>query len=375
MSSLDEKYILFIRHGSVARETGDLDKDQGLNTDGIETAYITASMLGEELELKGIDQIKIWCSQYKHAREHAGAVKKTLEDRDISVYGETKLKLNPSVFRPWNNNDVEKFVNDILKELKSNNSNALILVGHQPQLGWLCEHIHGPIAIARSEIVCIGFEKRSLLGISKRIRSRLLWSIAPTDNETFDLLRDKIKSKMDTARLLGTFIVFLLGIILGILSDSDKLDFLTSSFYDTRSFIGGLSGIAISLRNDIYLFTIIASVILLFLAVIFYLIAMYAYDRLLMPTRFWSEGIKTSKPKWLPSRPPSSSLLILQVNMMRIWRLLFTPATVFVVLSLIGFALVVMRADPLEYIFVVLLMGLVIYLYYRFARPRLGAED
>ncbi|MEN8166142.1 MAG: hypothetical protein ABFR65_01535, partial [Pseudomonadota bacterium] len=205
--------------------------------------------------------------------------------------------------------------------------------------------------------------------------NRILWSISPTDDETFEQLRDKIKSKMDMAKLLGTFIVFLLGILLGILSDEKKLQFLTESCAHTRSFLGGLSGMEIADRNEIYLVTIAISVISLFLSVVFYLISMYAYDRLLMPTRFWAEEGKGGSPRWLPQRPPSSSLLVLQVNMIRIWRLLFTPATVFVVLSLIGFALVVMRADPLEYILGVVVLGLSVYFYYRFARPRLGAED
>ena len=180
---------------------------------------------------------------------------------------------------------------------------------------------------------------------------------------------------MDTAKLLGTFIVFLLGIVLGILSDEGKLQFLVDSNAFTRTFLGGLCEMGIAKRNEIYLYTIVGSVVSLFSAAVLYLITMYAYDRLLMPTRFWAESIKASSPRWLPQRPPSSSLLVLQVNMMRIWKYLFTGANILVGLSLAGFSFVVMRADPAEYCLGILALGLIIYLYYRWAKPRLGAED
>ncbi|VTR68407.1 membrane hypothetical protein [Desulfosarcina cetonica] len=376
MFKLSQKILLLIRHGPVDRSAGSMDEKQGLDPRGIELAYETSSALSEQLDVEEIKHVKLWCSEYRHAREHAGTVKKALEDRSISVVASTKENLNPSVFRRWSRENVTEFARDIKSMLKIiNEDGALVIVGHQPQLGWLCEQFHGAIAIARSEIVCLCFSTTHVWNSLKWTRSHLLWSIGPTDKETFEQLRDKIKSKMETAKLLGTFIIFFLGVVLGILSDEKKLQFLTDSCAHTRALLGGLSGIAIAERNEIYLVTIAISVICLFLAVAFYLISMYAYDRLLMPTRFWAEGIKTGSPRWLPQRPPSSSLLVLQVNMMRIWRLLFTPATGFVVASLIGFALVVMRADPLEYILGIMVLGLGVYFYYRFARPRLGAED
>lgn len=375
MSKLDQRYLVLIRHGSVKRGAGSPDEDQGLDSSGIKLAYETASALGEQLKVESIERVTIWYSKYRHAREHAGAVKKTLEDRGLSVDAREKDDLSPSAFRFWTKKNVINFAEEIKTKLKMiNQREALLLVGHEPQLGWTCEQIHGAVPIARSEIVCLRFYVRHVWNSIKWNQSQLLWSIAPTDTETFGQLRDKIKSKMDTAKLLGTFIVFLLGIVLGILSDQGKLQFLTD--HPSRSFFsGGLSGIEIASLKKVYLLTIGTSVICLFLAAVFYLLSMYAYDRLLMPTRFWAEGIKTRIPRWLPRRPPSSSLLVLQVNMMRIWRLLFTPATVLTLLSLIGFALVVMRADPLEYVIVIVLLSLGVCFYYNWARPRLGAED
>ena len=69
---------------------------------------------------------------------------------------------------------------------------------------------------------------------------------------------------------------------------------------------------------------------------------MYAYDRLLMPPRFWADTSSTDaaagearripvfahRGNWLVRRPPSSSAWIIYQNMQRTWWGLFTPATV-----------------------------------------------
>ena len=89
--------------------------------------------------------------------------------------------------------------------------------------------LHKAVPIARSETICLRLSWTRLRRSLVWKKSQFLWSIAPTDVEAFDQLRDKIKSKMDTAKLLGSFIVFFLGLVLGILSDKTKLEFLTSS--------------------------------------------------------------------------------------------------------------------------------------------------
>jgi hypothetical protein len=81
----------------------------------------------------------------------------------------------------------------------------------------------------------------------------------------------------------------------------------------------------------------------LFLAAVsMYLLTMYAYDRLLMPKRFWAEDLPPEdlgrRPKWIVWRPPSSDSWILYQNMMRIWYCLFTPATYAVVIALLFLA-------------------------------------
>ena len=86
------------------------------------------------------------------------------------------------------------------------------------------------------------------------------------DEKTYELLRDKIKSKMDVAKFFSGFISILLGITLkDVLTNSDPV-----SSFSMYWRIGGLTLIVFSVG----------------LAVA----ALLAYDRLLMPPKFWSGG-------------------------------------------------------------------------------------
>ena len=109
--------------------------------------------------------------------------------------------------------------------------------------------------------------------------------------------------------------------------------------------------------------------------------AMYAYDSLLMPTRFWGEKIPNDKERnkkrnWLPQRPPSSSIWILYKIMIRIWKKLFTPAAISVVFGIIFlyWSIFIEINSPLTIVSSVLLLPLFIIIY-KLYRPKLGVED
>ena len=117
------------------------------------------------------------------------------------------------------------------------------------------------------------------------------------------------------------------------------------------------------------------SVALMFVALGLYLATFYAYDRLLMPTRFWAAGSRGGTPGWIVERPPSSSVLVLFLNMIRVWNLLFTPATLALVGGLLGLALAAFHFDPADYAIAVAVAGTIAAGYVRWARPRLGTND
>ena len=229
-------------------------------------------------------------------------------------------------------------------------ANAVLVIGHMPQLGWFADEVlKRPYAIAHGEIVCISQAQRHWQS-PWRTEGSMLWAISPEDEATRNALVEKIKSKMDMAKLFSIVIAFALGVIL----DRSKLVEAT----------GG----------DMVLGDVAA---LLFLSgFALYLATLYAYDRLLMPSRFWTQRRKRGRRAghWLSSRPPSSSNVVLYQNMMRTWNWLFTPATL-----LIGAGLVVLAIAAVDptwlacVIAAVTSVGLVAWV--AIFRPVLGTED
>jgi hypothetical protein len=94
-----------------------------------------------------------------------------------------------------------------------------------------------------------------------------------------------------------------------------------------------------------------------------------------MPSRFWAETPEGESPGWLVQRPPSSSMWIIYLNMMRTWNITFTPATIAVVAGLIGVGAAALRIDPIDLLALLPITVAGSLAYLRFARPRLGAED
>ena len=128
------------------------------------------------------------------------------------------------------------------------------------------------------------------------------------------------------------------------------------------------------------MWSIYVSAGLFFVAVALYLATLYAYDRMLMPIRFWGqtpppENIR-NRPKWLVWRPPSSALWVLYQNMMRVWRYLFSAATAAVILGLLFLAFGVFKVGNAPLFFGIAFLGLILFLLYlKHFGPRLGAED
>src|SRR5215211_6742128 len=98
-------------------------------------------------------------------------------------------------------------------------------------------------------------------------------------------LLDKIKSKMDVAKLLGTFLTGVLTAIIGLATDTKRMEYVLSGkecklcFISTHSFY--------PLPDFIFSFLFLVSVMLIVFSIIMFFGTMYAYDRLLMPGDYW----------------------------------------------------------------------------------------
>jgi hypothetical protein len=96
-------------------------------------------------------------------------------------------------------------------------SNAIFVVGHEPQFDWIAETILGrTVPIGRSEIVCLAINRSRYPPIDwarRRWLRWLMWAISPPDSETTKQLREKVKSKMELAGLLGGVFTYFLGLL------------------------------------------------------------------------------------------------------------------------------------------------------------------
>lgn len=412
------QYFLLARHGKATRKTCVVEDAHPLSNDGRTQIEDVAGALAEHLrnnskrqsggKPQGIVIGKILHGTYAHTRQTAEAYQSVLELRLASgtpIMLEPQGCLDPTAF--FAQDDRAAHTKEIVSQLRktlmnatsatNGRANAILLVGHQPQLGAIAQALltrnrrrwhpwnlwaSSTPPIASAELICIATDECSLR------RPWVKWTLVPSDDESFKEVREKIKSKMDTAKILGTVIAGIFTFLLGILADPTKYKGLVNfsdSDVDLLDSVGRYRSCTAGIWRDFRSLAVFpdascavlmthASMAFLFLALCLYLRAMYAYDSLLMPKRFWAEALGKRHPRWLVERPPSSSAWVLFQNMMRVWRWSFSPATLSLAMGLIGLAWV---ASRLRSEFVIALLGVfcLYALFHRLSRPRLGVED
>ena len=367
-------YLLLARHGKKDESLQSLpDSDIPLAEQGKEVLAVAAK-LAEHLSLR-IEEPPIvlgaaWYSVVQAGCQTAGLLLSQLAQYGLPpVEPAPKRELFPAVF--WAGpadrrmQRLKDLVNGLLQQLREyaggsggegQGPNAVLVVGHQPQLGWIAEQILGkPLPLSRAEVACLAIdsikEKKRPGGWAAR--GRLLWVISPETGKAEEQLREKIKSKMELAGVLNGALTLFLGVLLGALLDPDKL--------------GKLDGAAQAL--------IYAATVALVAGLILSLATVYAYDRLLMPVPFWGEKLSDRPRPWLASRPPGPASWVLYQNMTRVWNGLFTPATWSVLLGVMLLALALFRPAGLMLLGIFALLAAAgISLYFIF-RPVLGTED
>jgi hypothetical protein len=220
---------------------------------------------------------------------------------------------------------------DKANESRSNSESAVLIIGHEPLLGWISASLSGEAyPITNSEMLCFKLspQKAAALAAQKRAKAKsdpnqpwrpcalLEWAISPPNEKTLEDLRDKIRAKMGIANLLSAFIAAGLGFLAANMADHDKIHWLSKQ------------------RP-----ALIFSTLLLITALILYLTTMCSYDTLLMPIRFWGENPSQAddRPPWIVKRPPSSASWILYQNMVHVWSCQFIPATCCLITGLLTF--------------------------------------
>ena len=154
------------------------------------------------------------------------------EEKDDSNFGENKLS---NGLKP--------------EDDKVHTSNAILVVGHAPQISWIVERIlRKTFPIARAEFVCIGISDSWWDCILRRDRW-VIWTIWDSDAET-ELKKElygKIDSKMKLAGILGGLIIGILTFLLKSLLDPAYLSKLTDSAQSALFSSAGLFFVALGL--------------------------------------------------------------------------------------------------------------------------------
>jgi hypothetical protein len=228
----------------------------------------------------------------------AAQIRPVIAREEISIH----VDLDPAHFSEWRGrHDVERLVQELVTVIKETpvpigwRGRAILVVGHMPQLGWLAEHllrtrpvwtriIDGgvpPVALELGEVAAIALTALDQTGPN---RGHLEWTVGPDQARAIEDLREKIRSKMDIAKLLGGFMTLVLG---GVVLAPGRLGELSRGGHRWAVYVAAVSFL---------------------IAIGLYLRTMYAYDSLLMPTRFWAQSFGRRQPRWLVRRPPTCRL-------------------------------------------------------------------
>jgi phosphohistidine phosphatase SixA len=194
---------------------------------------------------------------------------------------------------------------------------AALIIGHDPGMSCLLTTLLDRNAprVGRYRDVP-GLTRAELLGLRWDGRYwRPVWALTSGAAGDIAEIKEKIRSKMDTAKVFGGFITAV-------------LTFVVSQYAMTTPktmYWAAVRGV---------------SLMALAVAILLYLMTLFWYDRLLMPPRFWGilRGRKEDAVSKVLRRPPSSAVWVLYQNMQRIWRLLFVPATYAAAVGIVGFA-------------------------------------
>jgi hypothetical protein len=305
----------------------------------------------------------------------------------------------------------EKWLRESVEAMKKTPSSVVLLVGHDPRIGWLIARLldgERPgnnlwkrlryLAHSRRRRALIpGLMHTELIACERRVGTNgfeAVWALSPSDTTGDEAVRQKVKSKMETAKVFAAVLAAAVGLAATQLADAAKATVAAASSSTTLSTtstvtstvaaasssttLGTTSGVLIATRS-----AGVAALALLVLSTVLFLVTMFWYDRLLMPTRFWSAAIPSRSnrlARWLGfrhllRRPPSSSTWVLYQNMQIVWSLCFLRATFFAGL---GAVLLALSADGTSQrsVAVLLTIGLLVAVALSWrGRPTLGASD
>ncbi len=344
-----------MRHAQAYRpgmDSDDRERETALTKAGWQGAVSVGARLADTLAERNLNlrDLTIVCAPSPEATDTAvglaGQLSETVPVISLDL-------LAPTSWTRHSNETAAKRWAEIGEEV--GDTKALVLVGHDPQMSWLLHHLVAGRGQSRAGELPLGRGELAMLaGPSGQLE--LQWVLSPSDDKVIEDLRDKIRSKMDSAKLLGAFLTAL-------------LVFAARELAATQNAPGWHPWVAG------------AGLTLLATATATYFVSMFLYDGLLMPVRMWPSRRPSSRrlPRGFVQRPPSSAAWVLYQNMMRVWSNAFVPATALGGAGALLVTIALARpSDYLGWIAVVVAVVAIVAgtgLVTRAARPKLGVSD
>jgi phosphohistidine phosphatase SixA len=349
-----------MRHGEAFRPGMEPDErahESGLTKAGHGAATTVARRLAETLREDHIDPstVVVVCSTSAEARDTAAALADQL---GTTLRPVATRNLDPTEWTRRSDENPAARWQKIVADISPANPSTkpVLIVGHDPQVSWLLHHLieqggrgqrhAGPLPLARGELAMLAGPPN---------RPRLRYVLSPSDDKLIEEVQAKIKSKMDSAKLLGAFLTGVLVFGARELAGAEDPP-------AWQPWAGGLG------------------LVLLATATAAYFVTMFRYDELLMPVRLWPSPRhpRSGLPRGFAVRPPSSAAWVLYQNMMRIWSNAFVPATLLGGCGCIAVTVALARPHNLWWLAVftsISALLAVTWLVWRAARPNLGVSD
>jgi hypothetical protein len=310
----------------------------------------------------------------------------TLDDRVVAM---TSVATHPTAWSPYGGAEAISQLDVVEDSIESDAllADATVIVLHDPQAAWLVHRLSGrDVPLGHGGCAWLVRHPTWRTRLRERLGLPLRgWRVWTTiDNESPTLLRDaraKVEVKYKTVGALGAFLTAV-------------LLFLGERFSDRLGDMDAMD------RNDASNIEVTLWGIALFavgLAALLNFAALFEYDRLLMPVRFWaarlprkgwtgllqhrraSRGtVQTRGPADVVARPPAGSARVTIESAQRIWRGLVVTSGVAFTAGLIAFGGAVVRPDhPFDLIWLLpaALVPLVAGVAYFLARAPLGTSD
>jgi hypothetical protein len=310
----------------------------------------------------------------------------TLDERAVAM---TSVATHPIAWSPYGGAEAISQLDAVEDSIESDAllADATVIVLHDPQAAWLVRRLSGR-DVPLGHGGCAWLVRHPTW--RSRLRERLklpprFWRVwATIDNEPPALLQDarsKVEVKYKTAGALGAFLTAVLLFLGERLSDR----------------LGDVDSMGRTDASDIEVALWAVALVAVGLAALMNFAALFEYDRLLMPVRFWAarlpgKGWTAALGRWRASRgsaatrgaadvvarPPAGSARVTIESAQRIWRRLVVTSGAAFAVGLIAFGGAVVRPDhPSDLAWLGLGLGILLAAgaVYIWARAPLGTSD